>query len=401
MKRRILFVDDEPMVLSALQRLLRTLKAEWDMEFVTSGEEALALMARAPFDAIVSDIRMPLVNGAQLLREVATCYPQTMRIVLSGQADPELVYQCVGSAHQFLAKPCDLETLQNAIQRTFALEELLKGDPIKEIVSQMDAMPSLPALYHQIMEELSSPEASMDCVGQIIARDPAMTAKVLQLVNSAFFGLRRQISNPADAAMLLGMQTIKTLVLWIHVFSHYREVRQTLPDFSIEALADHSLNTGLLARKIICSEGGHPHAQDEAMTAGLLHDVGKLVLSVSRPASCARAMEHARARQIPLHLAERELFGTSHAEVGAYLLGLWGLPFNIVEAVALHHTPRACGSKALSALLAVHVADALQNQQQPDDLADARLDDGWIAETGHGLRLEAWRGFLGGDEPAS
>jgi putative nucleotidyltransferase with HDIG domain len=280
---------------------------------------------------------------------------------------------------------------------------MLHGDPIKEIISQVGSIPSLPSLYQQVMAELASPEASIDTVGQIIARDPAMTAKVLQLVNSAFFGLRRHVSSPTDAAMLLGLQTIKTLVLWIHVFAHYREGRQTVPEFSLEALSNHSLSTGLLAREIVAAEGGDTHTQDEAMTAGLLHDIGKLVLSMNRPASYECALKLAAEKGIPFHRAEQELHGTSHAEVGAYLLGLWGLPFNIVEAVALHHHPSRCGSRRFSPLLAVHVANVLQGESQtvPGRVPRSALDLDWIAESRCADRLPIWRAMVAGDAPTA
>src|SRR5690349_8932070 len=260
MKRRILFVDDEALVTSGLQRMLRSMRDQWEMEFATSGAEALAKMDAQPFDLLVSDMRMPGMNGAQLLQETARRCPQTVRFILSGQADQELIMQCVGTAHQFLAKPCDAEKLKAAVTRTFAVSDLLNCDAIKKVVSQLSTVPSLPSLYLEVMAEIRSPDSSIDSVGRIIARDLGMTVKILQLVNSAFFGLPRQISNPTDAAMLLGLETIKSLVLWIQVFS------QCPPDgdgFSINELSMHSLATGLLAREIVKAEQGDAKVREE------------------------------------------------------------------------------------------------------------------------------------------
>lgn len=401
MKKRILFVDDEPNILSGLQRMLRSMREEWDMEFASSGAEALARMGISAFDVIVSDMRMPVMNGAQLLREVAARHPRTVRFILSGQADQELILECVHTAHQFLSKPCEPETLKTAVGRTFAVDAMLQSSALKEIVAQTKSLPSLPTLYQKIMEQLSSPEASIESVGQTIARDPGMTAKILQMVNSAFFGLRRQMSSPTEAAMLLGIETIKTLVLWIHVFSNYKNL--PVRGFSIEQLSNHCLATGLLAKKIVREEGGDGKAQDEAMTAGLLHDIGKLVLATSRPAQFDQARAQAVQKRTHCWQAERDIFGTTHAEIGAYLLGLWGLPFNIVEAVAMHHCPSSCGGKVFFPLTAVHAANVIQHLSfpEPESVAVAEVDATYLADLGLADRVKSWHGLASVSEQAA
>ena len=390
MKRRILFVDDEPMVLSGLQRMLRPMREQWEMEFASGGPEALSILDKCPFDAVVSDMRMPVMNGAQLLKEVARRRPQTVRFILSGQADQELILQCVGTAHQFLSKPCDPDTLKTAVGRTFAVDALLQCNALKKVAGQLTSIPSLPSLYNKIMEQLAAPDASIETVGQTISRDPGMTAKVLQLVNSAFFGLRRQMSSPTEAAMLLGLETIKTLVLWIHVFSNYRSA--PVRGFSIERLSNHCLAAGLLARQIVRAEDGDSRIQEEAMTAGLLHDIGRLVLATNQPALYERVQTLAGQKRITLWQAEQELIGTTHAEIGGYLLGLWGLPFNIVEAVAMHHCPHTCGAKSFSPLTAVHAANVLLHQAQPDasGLTISHIDADYLGNLGMAERLESW-----------
>jgi HD-like signal output (HDOD) protein len=221
-----------------------------------------------------------------------------------------------------------------------------------------------------------------------------MTVKVLQLVNSAFFGLRRHMSSPAEAAMLLGLDTIKTLVLWIHVFSNFtcRPVR----GFSIERLSEHCLRAGLLAREIARAEAQDARTQEEAMTAGLLHDIGRLVLATNRPDLYEQAHAAAVEQSIPLSQAEHALCGTTHAGMGAYLLGLWGLPFNIVEAVALHHNPQNCGSTAFSPLTAVHAANALlyEGCVEPNSPQLSSLDTNYLAAMGLVPRVEAWRALV-------
>ena len=234
MKKRIIFVDDEPNLLKGLSRMLRPLREEWEMLFVGSGSDALAALEKDAFDVVVSDMRMPGMDGAQLLAEVAQRYPQIVRIVLSGHMDKEMIYRSVGRAHQYLAKPCDAARLKSTVARACTIRDSLADKFLKELVAGMKSLPSLPSLYIELVEYLQSPEASIQTVGKIIARDVGMTAKILQLVNSAFFGLSRKVGSPSQAVSLLGLDTIRALVLSVQAFSQFDETN--LPGFHTESL---------------------------------------------------------------------------------------------------------------------------------------------------------------------
>src|SRR5579862_4385707 len=182
MKKRILFVDDEPLMLDALRRVLRPLNAEWDMAFVESGQKALELIAQVPFDGIIADMRMPGMNGAELLAEVWKRAPKTVRLILSGHADPDLILECVGTAHQYLSKPCKTKDLQAAISRASDLELSLRDENLRRLVSRLESVPSIPSLYVEIVEKLQDPLVGTDEIGEIVLKDLAMTAKILKLV---------------------------------------------------------------------------------------------------------------------------------------------------------------------------------------------------------------------------
>ncbi len=362
MKKRILFVDDEPLVLSGLQRMLRGFRHEWTMAFAESSQAALEQLALAcaekePFDIVVSDMRMPGMDGAQLLDEVMQRYPETVRIVLSGQSEQEAILRVIGSAHQFLSKPCDPETMKKTITRACALRDKLAQPSLKKLVSQVTTLPSLPGVYMQLVEELQSPEASVQRVSELIAHDVGMTAKLLQLVNSSFFGLPRHVESPAHAASLLGLNLLKPLVLSASIFSQYEN--SCLKGYSLDEAIVHSLMVSSLAKQITSSQTEDQQMVEDTMLAGLLHDVGQLVLATNLPKEYGDAMELAEKEAIPLFEAEMELLGASHADIGAYLLGLWGLPDPIVEAVAFHHEPSKCPHEEFSPLTAVHVANVL------------------------------------------
>jgi putative nucleotidyltransferase with HDIG domain len=391
MRKRILFVDDEPNVLYGLKRMLRSQRKHWDMAFTSGGEEALALMEQEPFEVVVSDMRMPGMDGAELLTAVMRRYPNAVRLILSGHSEWELIMKSVGPAHQYLTKPCDADQLKATVAQAFALRELLAEPNLQALVARLDTLPSLPAVYHKILETLRSPRASCMSVGQIVSEDPAMAAKVLQLVNSAFFGLGRNISNPCQAVTLLGLDTIRALVLSIHVFSELDQ--RQVKALSLDALWAHSLTVGTLAKRIAQAEVQDPKVWDDALLAGLLHDIGKLVLGTNLPDEYLAVRERAAEGEVSLPEAERQVFGASHAEIGAYLLGLWALPDPIVEAAAFHHRPSQYQSRRFSPLSAVHAADCLCTANSEEDTAtpEQAFDLAYLDALGLPDRADAWR----------
>jgi HD-like signal output (HDOD) protein/CheY-like chemotaxis protein len=357
--QRILFVDDEPKVLDGLKRMLHGMRREWEMVFATSGQEALEILRTKPFDVLISDMRMPGMDGYQLLDKVRQLYPQVIRIILSGYSDREMILKSVRSAHQFLAKPCEAEMVKSTVARACALRELLKDESLIKLLSQIDSLPSLPALYVKVVDELNSPNSSIQKIAEIISSDVGMTAKILQLSNSAFFGLSQHVNSPLRAVNILGLDTIKALIMTVQIFSQFD--RSTPAGFSIADLWTHSMRCGVLAKTIAKSEGQERIGVEDAFMGGLLHDVGKLVLIANLPDRYREALALADKSRRPLWETERELVGTTHAQVGAYLMGLWGLPDRIVEAIAFHHNPTECLDQSFSTLTAVHVADALDH----------------------------------------
>ena len=401
MKKRILFVDDEPMILKLFEIMFERLRSEWEMDFANSGFTAVQLMSKAPYDVIVSDMRMPRMNGAELLTEVMRRYPKTARIILSGFADQEMIMKCVGVTHQYLAKPCGIEILRSTLARVCALDRWLADDKLKVILGQLETLPSPPALYARILEELQSPSASMQSIGEIIAQDFGLLPKLLQLVNSAFFGISQNVTSAVEAVQLLGVETVGALALSIHVFSCFDHRR--CPDISIDSLWRHSVAAAASAKKIIELEQGDQQMAEAAFTSSLLHDVGKLLLATSLPAPFREAISLAKVRQIPFWQAEREIFGATHADVGAYLFGLWGLPLAIVESVAWHHCPTQRQPLAFSPLTAVHVADALENERSGPVIGSVptSVNLQYLAELGLSDRFSVWRKVCFEPEPRS
>lgn len=396
--KRILFVDDESLVLQGLQRMLRGMRNEWDMVFAESGEAGLARLAEAPFDLVVSDMRMPGMNGAQFLTEVMRLYPHTVRLVLSGHADQELVALCVGVAHQFLNKPCEADHLKSTIQNALFLGSEVASSDVKKIIGSIDKLPCVPAIYQELTDALQKESTSSETLGQIIQKDIGMTAKMLKLVNSAFFGLRRSIDSPQDAVSFLGIETIKTLVLANKIFEDSPHFRFHF--LNIDQLWVHSMHVAATAKAIAKSEHADRAVTDNAFVGGILHDVGILVLATNFQEAYERVTQVVVKERIPLPDAEHLEFGVTHAEVGSYLLGLWGIPTSILEIVNLHHRPQLANPKAFSALLAVHAADLLAGQHDHHPLFEVGdFHAASIAANGLTERLPIWRELADQPEP--
>lgn len=329
-KVNILFVDDEINVISGLKRMLNSLKNEWGLYFSTSGEEALTLLENNSIDMIVTDMRMPGMNGAELLTRVQLKYPQMIKVILSGHSDEELILKSTNAAHQFITKPCNAETLINTIQRTIRMKDYLANEKLRNIINGIDGLPGRPELLFKIENELNGDDVSLSKVAHLISEDFILSAKVLQLVNSAFFGLANDIVDLDNAISLLGANTIKSLIIFLKLTEYISIPNNETFDF--EMLINHSIKVAKAAQTIYQFENESPSDAKEAYMAGLLHDIGKLVL-LKYPLYVEHCIEHGSST----YAKENEKLGISHAEVGAYLLGLWNLPDRIVNAVASHH----------------------------------------------------------------
>lgn len=396
MKNRILFVDDDPNVLGGLRRMLRPFRERWEMEFAPSGPAALeALGAGAPFDVVVSDMRMPGMDGAELLTRVRERWPGILRFVLSGQTDQELALRATGPAHQFLSKPCDGQLLISTIQRALEVRDSLSTSTLAALVAQLDKLPSLPSTYRRLVEEINSPEISVDAIGRIIGQDPAMTVKILKLVNSSFFSFNQHVTSPTQATLILGVNTIKSLVLSVQVFSQLEA--GIIEELHLADLQTHSLSVAVFARRLAEFEHLGREVVDDAFLAGLLHDVGKLVLAANLPELYRQVILAARQREIPLYEMEQEALGATHAGIGAYLLALWGFPVSITEAVGFHHGGQLTIPAAFSPLIAVHAADCFEHEDRGGGAAHRAivLDFGLLDRAGCGQRVQQWRAACG------
>jgi len=389
--KRIIFVDDDPNVGQAMKRMLRPMRRQWDMVFATSAEEALDLMAsQEPFDIVISDMHMPGMDGAEFLAAVMDRYPETIRFALSGSPGSGSVIDTASVVHQYLSKPFDPYELMQLIVRAFALRDQLEKSGIKQLLLEMGGVPSVPTLYREILKEMQSSNPSVQRVAAIIEKDAGMSAKVLQIVNSATYGLKQHVSNVIEAATLLGLSNIRNLVLAAESFEPADDA--DLPEeFKLEQLFEHSLEVAAYAKKIVLLETENRKMADDAFTAGLLHDIGQIILASKKSAEFGQALRTAAETGDLLIDVEKEMFGATHAEVGGYLMELWGLPDPITEAITFHSYPSGCEEESFTAVTALHVANYFSEGREEDStVLTSSFDTVHMERIGLDERVEDW-----------
>lgn len=378
-KRRILFVDDEVSVIEGLRAVLRAQRREWDMVFALGGGAAVELLQTQTFDVVVTDMRMPVVDGAEVLQRAKQLQPHAVRIVLSGQTDVETAMKSVFVAHQFLSKPCECEQLRGIVQRACGLNELVSSEELRRLAGDVSFLPAPPRAYLAITRAASNESCTTAEVAAIVEREPALCAKVLQIINSAFFGLPRSVSSVAQAINYLGTLTLRNLALAMETVQAAKGAKLPLSAQQLLDFQTNSLLVGLLGRHWYA---GDRRRADEAFVAGMLRDMGHWLLAVRSPTTAVTS--------------------DCHAALSAYLLGLWGIPHGVLEPVAFHEQPERVEHGALEVVDVVHLADRIAADLLPSPfqldvvpLDVSRLEQlGVTTERLRDLRADA-RGLLG------
>jgi HD-like signal output (HDOD) protein len=400
-KPRILLLDENVTSLAQLRQEFSPLAAHWDIDYSDSAIEGVTRILDGPhYEVVVIDIGIESEDPVKILSAIAERFPNTIRFALTDKTDDRRITRASSLAHQFVYRPCDFQTLRMQINRAIALREKLRACPLRHKLHEVSALPPLPSIYQELMREIHSRDPSVANIAQIMSRDVAMSAKVLQIVNSAAVGLRNEITNVSQAASLLGLQRISSMVLTVEVFNLVAP--GDLPDcVSLQFLWDHSLKVAEFAKRICQCETQDVRSIEAAFTSGLLHDLGMLLVASKFPDELNRAFALARSQKISLHSAELEVMGAAHAEVGGYLLDLWGLPDAIVEAITFHdmpsHVPEReyetnTGNLEFSPLLPVHVANYLCGEAVTEHYGcpEAGLDTQYLHDRGFVDRLAFW-----------
>lgn len=377
--RKILFVDSSQNISDFTNQIASDLGPGWEIKLVTDGRQALEILSENQADLLVSELELPDMKGADLLKEVGKKYPGVIRFVLSANNDRQLMACTLGYVHQYLPKPCNIEAFISIMQNSVKLREILDNEQLHIRIAAIKSLPSPPELYTRLIRELQSDSVSVQNIADLIKRDMGITAKILQMINSAFFGLKNRVESPLQAVSMLGLDTIKSLVLTIGTFSQFKDTG--VPGFSLETIYNYSVNVGSYSKTYATILGLSRKEIDNSLIAGMLFDIGKLILVTNFHNELRESSRLAYQKSIPLFLAEREILGVSDAEIGAYLLYLWGLPDPILEAVALHYAPHQTASRHKNVLTAVHLAYAADHDQRHNiiNIDNSALDLDYLA----------------------
>lgn len=368
---RVLFIDDDLNVLEGLQRMLLPLTQTIDMEFFPSPAVALERVKQDACDLVVCDLHMPGLNGVQFLEQVRTCRPDAIRFILTGMIDHPLHHAALRLAHQVIAKPCRPELLRELIQRAVKLKQRQAGSELAAVLPRIQALPSLPASYQRVLDFLSAPTASCRGLSRLISEDIGMSARILQLANSAYYGRPGKVNNLVQAIVYLGMKTVEALILREGIFS---KIDPSLADrFAVGSLERHCMRVGMLAKRIGTDLAMPPEILEQTSTAGILHDTGKIIMIAEFADRFDQAIRQSRAQKIGLSEAERSVFGYTHAELGATLLSLWSMPADIIESAAFHHVPWLLADASNPAQRSISLSDIIYMA----DCIDHRFCSGW------------------------
>ena len=394
MKRSIYIVDDQPEVLDVAVAIVRAMLPESIVTGFNDPLQALeAIKVNRP-DLILSDQIMPGMPGSQLLEEARVASPASLRIIMSGFVPLDKLTE-ITSAHQYVAKPFDALQLKRLLERTFAAHDHVKDKQLQKVVTSIRSLPSLPQVHHKLLTELNSVEGASESIGQIVAQDAGLSAKVLQLANSPLFGRAYLVTSPEEAVFCLGTSMIAAVVLSQSLFKHYQATAR--PEFCLEKIWSHCWETAALAQCYAREEALPRQQREEVFLAGLLHETGRLILIDNFPAQFKGACDAARQAGSPLGPRLRDIFQAAPSKIAAYLLDLWGLPKSVVTSVSLVENPEEENATEFTAATALYIADQISSRgTPPDSFPPEEWNTAYLRSVGCSDDIKQWSRGEGG-----
>lgn len=394
---KILFVDDERHVLAAVRRLLHLYRNRWSMDFVIDSQEAARRITQHKYDVVLSDLQMPGMDGIELLSLVKARSPETARVMLTGTTDTKSVARITEVAHRLLAKPCNPNEFKDIVLRLCVLQESLPDSETRKRLFQENSLPIQPSIFLELQEVVENKQASIRNIANVVARDMALAAKIIQLANSSYYGSQRKITELSVAIGLLGIDTVVGLALSFGTFDQFQG---RIDRAVLDSLSEHSLVVAQLAAEMASVLPMKDDVAREAFLAGLLHDCGKLILAQEDNQQDYEVVKDlADQSNVPVEETEERTFGLTHSKIGGMILDLWGLPLSLAEAVTFHHRPSLSSCPENNASALIHVADLIYHLKQNRDpsLFDQRLDQELMLQLGWQKHVDNWKQMILGN----
>lgn len=353
--RKVLFVDDNKSLIDSFKNYFDKMPKKWAPIYQTDPLKAMDILIFGDIDIIVTDIHMPEINGVTLLDFVKKEHPDIIRIAISGESDTPEMLAKAKNAHRYIQKPVDLNSLRSVIERVSSLETLIANKDTRKIVASLDVIPTTPKVYRELLSELNRDDGSLKRISELVAEDPGLTAGLLKVVNSAFFNLPNEITSAQQAVTLLGLEIVKGILFSVEMVRTFSIDEEKT--FSINDIVEHSLLVANFTKTILEKEHVNRVVIEKTFVTAILHDIGELIFAYAFPERYRTIIEVSKSFEQTLARLEMQVLGSTHAEAGAYLLGLWGLPDDIVSAIANHHTPAKASGTAAAILATLHAAD--------------------------------------------
>lgn len=396
MSASILIIDSDPNTLAAYREALATKSASWKVTTVETAAEALACVETSLPDIAVASLRLDQGQGLKLLSRIVDAAPLAHAFIVADESEKEQLAAAIEGGCHYLPNDCPADRLILEFQRCLAIDSWLQSPVVKDIFAERTEFETLPPNYLKIVSALNSPRASVGSIAEIISSDLALASKILETVNSSFYGFNEKVADIHQAVSVLGLATVRNIVLAVQVFDRVGH----LPEHQVlvNELWHHSIAVAIAAKRICFHETKDSQAAEEAYSAGLLHDIGKLVLLSVAPEQYIEAQRLAREEETPAWKMELKELGCDHSEVGAYLLARWGMPDSLSEAAALHHRPANACTSSFTSLAAVHAANAIVRSRRNKAHPDANPSEEFLVEIGLTDKWEEWEAAATGEK---
>lgn len=364
--KKILFVDDEIQILKALNRIL--MDTDYEVYTAESGQSALEFLENESVDLIITDMRMPYMDGYELLSQVKKLYPKIIRIILSGYSDEKVVFNALQKniAKLYIMKPWDNDKLLTVIEQVFKTEEILTSINLLALINGTEHLPTIEESYQRILQMIDK-EVDMATIAQEIERDQSIASKILHVANSAYYNAKT--GSLKQAVTYIGIQNTRNLVLTTSIIEGFKSsgpIRER-----VENIWNHAFTTNKLLA-FIYQKHLNKKLPDSLSSAGLLHNIGLVLLLSNFGQDYLKLLLNARLQKKSISELELEQFKVTHNEAGSYLLNWWEFPYEIVEATMYHHTPLDERVTNRELVCALHVAERyawnLMNQESFEEL---------------------------------
>ncbi len=385
MNTKVLIVSDDEKVVADIRKSEEAVFQNASFQFATTEDEAKRLLDSKEFAVVCIEFSTSKINGLEFLSFVKDKYPKTFRVLFTDPSKRERAVYSTTDVHRFINKPLIDQDFVKTIEHFQGLSKYDLDSKTISAILGIGPIPTMPEVYIRLEREINKPEVSIHRIADIISNDPLAAAKVMHIVYSSFYNISKSIVNLVHAINFLGLDIIKSLVLYIKVFI----LKNQPPEIQnyLKKIRDHSIDVAKVSKAIMNLECKDRDLIDSAYISGLLHDIGKIIMVQCSDKSKRMTFVSEQGEENQLE-REIEKFGVSHVSAGAYLLSSWNFPSEIISSVASHQNPEIIANGELGLSQIVYIANALVNGN------DLLIDE---VKKMYGVeRVEGWMEFIPG-----